>query len=128
MENTESAAEARKDWAQSGGGMSFSGALVMLKDGEALQRLGWNGKDQFVVLMPALFLPPYSTQGTARKVNDRTAKWIGPDTPLDCQPYFALFNAQKKWQPGWVPSTGDLLAEDWVVVSVGYEVEPAPAE
>ena len=95
--------------------LSFSEALNALKAGDPVARHGWNGKGQFVVVMPRLELPPYNTQGTERKVNDRTAKWIGEDQPLDCQPYFALFNAQKKWQPGWVPSTGDLFANDWYV-------------
>jgi hypothetical protein len=97
-------------------GFSFSQALVELKEERKLQRLGWNGKNQFVVMMPALYLPPFNTQDTFKKVNDRTAKHIGKDTPLDSQPYFALFNAQGKWQPGWIPSISDLLADDWVVV------------
>lgn len=96
--------------------MNFGEALQALKEEKKLQREGWNGKCQFIVMMPALFLPPYNTADTARKVNDRTAKWIGEDQPLDCQPYIALYNAQKKWQPGWVPSTGDLFAEDWQVI------------
>lgn len=95
--------------------MNFSKALELLKKEKPMRRKGWNAGGQFVVVMPGLFLPPYNTQDTNRKVNDRTAKWIGEDTPLDSQPYFALFNAQKKWQPGWVPSTGDLFAEDWEV-------------
>lgn len=95
--------------------LSFEAALIKLKDGNKLQREGWNGKGQFVVMMPALYLPPYNTQGTERKVNDRTAKWIGEDAPLDCQPYIALYNSQKQWQPGWVPSQGDLFANDWQV-------------
>jgi hypothetical protein len=96
--------------------MGFEGALEHLKQGRKVAREGWNGKNQFVVMMPALYLPPYNTQGTERKVNDRTAKWIGEDQPLDCQPYIALYNAQKKWQPGWIPSQGDLFASDWVIV------------
>lgn len=95
---------------------SFSKALELAKEGKKIARAGWNGKNQFVVMMPALYLPPYDTQDTNRKVNDRTAKHIGEGTPLDSQPYFALFNAQGKWQPGWVPSQGDLFAEDWTIV------------
>lgn len=97
-------------------GFGFSAALICLKNGDAVARHGWNAGGQFVVMMPRLYLPPFNTQDTSRKVNDRTAKWIGEDQPLDCQPYFALYNAQKKWQPGWVPSTSDLLAEDWYVI------------
>lgn len=94
---------------------SFSIALEALKSGQRAARTGWNGKGQWVVMMTRLQLPPYNTQGTERKVNDRTAKWIGEDQPLDSQAYFALWTAQKQWQPGWVPSTSDCLAEDWEI-------------
>ena len=96
--------------------MDFGGALKALKEGRRVARRGWNGKGMFIVLMPELKLPPYNTQGTDRKVNDRTAKWIGEDAPLDCQPYIAMFTAQKKWQPGWLASQADMLSEDWYVV------------
>lgn len=66
--------------------------------------------------MSRLQLPPYRTQGTERKVNDRTAKWIGEDTPLDSNPYFAMFTADRKWQPGWLASQTDMLADDWMIV------------
>lgn len=92
-------------------------AVKQMQDGQKVRRRGWNGKGMFIVLMPALYLPPYNTQDTARKVNDRTAKWIGEDAPLDCQPYVAMFNAQKHWQPGWVCNQSDLLATDWEIAS-----------
>lgn len=98
------------------GNDDFGWALSCLKAGNKMARRGWNGKGQFVVMMPELKLPPHSSQAPGAKVNDRTAKYIGEDTPLDSRPYFALFNAQGQWQPGWVPSTGDLLAEDWELV------------
>lgn len=106
----------RDDWEITDGAMGFDFAFLAANNGHKIQRKGWNGAGQFVVVMPPLYLPPYNTQGTERKVNDRTAKWIGEDAPLDCQPYFALYNAQKKWQPGWLPSQGDLFAKDWQVV------------
>ena len=95
--------------------MNFGEALEQAKAGNKIARAGWNGKDQFVVMMGPVYLPPFNTQGTERKVNDRTAKWIGEDAPLDSQPYFALKNAQGKWQPGWLPSQGDLFADDWQI-------------
>lgn len=93
--------------------MDFSDALRHLKRGQPIARAGWNGKGMFIVLMPELQLPPYNTQGTERKVNDRTAKWIGKDAPLDCRPYVAMYTATKQWQPGWLCSQADMLAEDW---------------
>jgi len=98
--------------------MDFSQALNKIKGGHRLQREGWNGKGMWVVLMPPLYLPPYNTQDTARKVNDRTAMWIGEDKPLDCQPYFAMYTASEQWQPGWLPSQADIFADDWQIVEV----------
>ena len=97
--------------------MNFGEAIDALKAGMPVCRAGWNGKGMFVVLMPALKLPPYNTQGTDRKVNDRTAKHIGPDTPLNSQPYIAMWTAKGEWQPGWLASQADLLADDWGIVS-----------
>jgi hypothetical protein len=96
--------------------MGIGEAVKAMQDGKAVRRAGWNGAGMFVVLMPPLQLPPYNTQGTDRKVNDRTAKWIGEGAPLDCQPYIAMYTAKKQWQPGWLCSQADLLAIDWELV------------
>ncbi len=96
--------------------ISFSEAIaVCTNDGQRIARRSWS-ENLFVVLMPDLKLPPYNTQGTDRKVNDRTAKWIGEDKPLDCRAYFAVYKTENRWQPGWVPATDDMLATDWYVV------------
>ena len=92
-------------------------AVKQMHNGEKVRRSGWNGKGMFIVLMPELKLPPFNTADTARKVNDRTAKYIGEDQPLDCQPYVAMFTTDKKWQPGWVCSQADLLATDWEIAT-----------
>ena len=97
-------------------GMSFGLAIEASKLGLKVARAGWNGKNMFVVYMPPLHLPPFNTQEPGPRVNDRTAKFIGEDTPLDCQPYFAMFNAQKQWIPGWVASQSDMLADDWQII------------
>ena len=92
--------------------MNYGEALVGKKHGAKVRRPVWKGI-QFVVMMPPLKLPPYSNQEPGPKVNDRTAKYIGVDTPLDSQPYFAAFTTDGLWQPGWMPSNADILAEDW---------------
>ena len=63
--------------------MNFGEAIEAMKDGKKVARKGWNGKGMWIVLMPSLYLPSYNTQDTFKKVNDRTAKHIGEDTPLD---------------------------------------------
>jgi hypothetical protein len=84
--------------------------------GNKVRRDGWNNKDTWIVLMPELKLPPHSSQEPGAKVNDRTAKHIGKDTPLDSRPYIAMWTASGQWQPGWLASQADLLAVDWEVV------------
>lgn len=96
--------------------MNFGQALDNLKVGNKIAREGWNGKGMWLVMMDELKLPPYSTQDTARKVNDRTAKWIGEDAEFHSMKYIAMWNARGKWQPGWLPSQEDLFAEDWTVL------------
>lgn len=88
-------------------------AVEMMREGKKVRRAGWNGKGMWLVLMPELKLPPFSSQAPGAKVNDRTARHIGVDTPLDSQPYVAMWTAQGKWQPGWLCSQADLLATDW---------------
>ena len=96
--------------------MDFGQALMLLKAGKKVAREGWNGKRMWLVLMPSLNLPPFSSQAGGAKVNDRTAKHIGDVTPLNCNPYIAMWTADEKWQPGWLASQTDMLAEDWVLV------------
>lgn len=68
--------------------MTFSEALEQMKKGtrKTFARSGWNGKNQYVYLGKLTF---------------------------DTEPCFVLHNAQRKLQPGWVPSMGDMLASDW---------------
>lgn len=88
---------------------SFSEALIALKAGKKIAREGWNGKGMWIVLMPALYLD-------ASIVNGRTSKHLGEGVDLDSQPYIAMFTAKKQWQPGWLASQEDLLAEDWIII------------
>lgn len=80
----------------------FSDALMWLKEGRRVARAGWNGKNQFVVLVkPGFYDVGCSTGAKAGAL----------------QPFLALKNAQDMFQPGWIPSMGDLMATDWRVVA-----------
>lgn len=78
----------------------FGEAINYLKRRFKVKRKGWNGKDQYVRLVE-----PYSDKAF------RVIEKESIDGTL-C-PYLALKNAQNGFVP-WVPSTGDLLAEDWM--------------
>lgn len=76
----------------------FSAALKGLKEGKRISRINWNGNTQWVIL-----------------INPGNAMHISAAGSFDMQKCFGLKNAQNKMQPGWVPSIGDLLAEDWII-------------
>lgn len=82
----------------------FSDALMWIKEGKRVQRAGWNGASQYVILIPGEHL--------ARSAGYGFGEAIGEFTFGDV---LALKNAQNIMQPGWVPSMGDLLATDWQV-------------
>ena len=78
--------------------MNFARALDCLHSGLAVCRTGWNGKNQYVTIIKA---------GNAMYTKN------GESAPMqDC---LGLRNAQGLMQPGWVPSQGDLFADDWEI-------------
>lgn len=97
---------------QANGNLSFSAALEALKSGKKVARSGWNGKDQYVVAQAQ------TTTTEASKIwnphNKAHAEKIGGQ--IDVAPYCTLKTAQDNLAMGWVPSTGDLFANDWVIL------------
>ncbi len=88
--------------------MTFGWAIEQLKAGHRVARSGWNGKGMWLCLMPAVTIP----EGM---VNGRTKKFV-PSGDLPCQPYIVMWTAAQQWQPGWLASQADMLAEDWYMV------------
>lgn len=85
--------------------MNFSEAVESLLNGKRLARAGWNGFGQWVCYMPGTVIPE-------SLVNARTKKFV-PHGDLRVGPYFVLMTAKGVWQPGWVASQGDMVADDW---------------
>ena len=90
-------------------------AVTQMRLDKKVRRAGWDGKGMYIVLMPSLNLHAFSSPFQDPKVNARTAKHVGDSTSLVVEPYLAMMNAKGQWQPGWVCSQADLLAEDWEV-------------
>ena len=81
--------------------MDFGKALEALKEGKAVKRAGWNGKDQFIELGNNIsFERP---DGTVVK------------SEHDAMGHSAVvFHGTSGTQVGWLASQADILAEDWV--------------
>lgn len=87
--------------------MNFGEAIAALKDGKKVARAGWNGKGMWLVLMTGTTIP-------ADLVNVRT-KAHGVEGDLHVGAYIVMWTAQSVWQPGWLASQPDMLAEDWTL-------------
>lgn len=86
--------------------MTFSEALDCIKDGERVQRAGWNGKGMFVFLVP----------GSTFQVNRPPLLGIYPEgTTINYHAHIDMRTADGQIVP-WLASQTDLLAEDWRVV------------
>lgn len=77
--------------------LSFSDALILLKDGQRLQREGWNGKGMY------LFRVTHWTYA---------GRGEGGEEVL---PFVAMKTADSKVVP-WLCSQTDMLANDWQVL------------
>jgi len=84
--------------------MDFSEALKSIKNGLYMKREGWNGKDQFVFLVP----------GSEFKVNRHPLLGIFEEgTDIAYRPHIDM-----RYQDGtigvWLASMGDIMADDWI--------------
>lgn len=95
---------------------SFGGALAMLKDGLAVTRDGWNGKNMFVVKqIPAtigLDIIP-KMQSLPQRAKDIL---LTRQQEIKYTNQMLIVNAEGR-ADSWVPSVSDLFAEDWKSVT-----------
>lgn len=80
--------------------MTFGEALEALKAGQYVAREGW----KFI-----------------------TGSHVCLYTRPGFDPYFVMWSRQKSWQPDWMPSPADMLADDWTIVHPTEGTIPATA-
>lgn len=93
--------------------MKFGEALEAVKSGAKIYREGWNGKGQFVIKAGGY------TVSEPRPGSDYAKAGITGEFTI--APHLDLKNAQGIMQPGWVPSMGDLFADDWLATPVIHD-------
>lgn len=100
-----------KDAYRPNGSLTFGDALTALKLGKKVARSCWNDL-QYVV-----------AQGESKQIestyiwnphNKAHAEKLGGQ--IDVAPYCTLKTAQDTLAMGWTPSTGDLFADDWLIL------------
>ena len=84
--------------------MNFGLALEAMKQGERVARKGWNGKDMYVFL--------------AYEADFVTDADISAFDQLEVEvgDMLIMKTAQNTFQPGWLASQADMLADDWYIV------------
>lgn len=87
--------------------MDFGNVIAGLKLGKRFARSGWNGTNMFVFLV----------QGSQFSVSRAPLLGIFPEgTVIDYNPHIDIRTANGTIST-WVPSIGDVLAEDWKEVN-----------
>lgn len=83
--------------------MTFSDALIALRQGYHVRRIGWKGENQYIVL--AISVSWEEHNGECYQLAHYTA---GNQV--------VIFHDTYGSQIGWVPSQVDLLSDDWEVL------------
>ena len=85
-------------------GMNFGLAIEAVKQGERVARKGWNGKNMYVFLA---YEPDFVTDADISAF-DQLEVEVGD--------MLVMKTAQNTFQPGWLASQSDMLADDWYIV------------
>ena len=99
------------------GSVNFGGAIELLKAGLAVRRKGWNGKGLFIVKQ----VPSHITGDIIPNMQSlpQSAKNIlmsREDPHIDYTNQMLIINPDGR-ADSWVPSSSDVFAEDWEVVT-----------
>lgn len=83
--------------------MDFGEAIKLLKEGNRVQRKGWNGKNQYIELAMCISY----TNANGEVINAEH------DAIGNCA---IAFVGTSGVQLGWLASQADMLADDWKIV------------
>lgn len=91
--------------------LTFSDALMYVKQGNKVQRQGWNGKGMWLLLISG---HPSNRSGDdgygdLLKIHDEL------DKEMELLPWIGMKTVDNKFVP-WLASQTDILAEDWQIV------------
>lgn len=89
--------------------MTFEEVLPLIKGGEKAFRLGWNGKGMFVVYQKGY------PKGIPANKQTAEAWGLNEGDLFKVDPYLQIRKANGS-HAMWVPSIGDILADDWEII------------
>lgn len=86
---------------------SFADAIRFIRAGKKVARLGWNGKRQYVFLADEV---SFTTEADLSEFS------CPDDDTVEVSPLLVIRTAQGTFQPGWLASQSDMLADDWYLI------------
>lgn len=91
--------------------LNFGDAIKALKEGKKVARKGWNGKNMYLWLKPAVTIK-------AEWCKDPMLKEIVDSNGGEAEALgtICMKTADNKILTGWLASQTDMLCEDWVIV------------
>lgn len=95
-------------------GLTFGLALEALKLGNKVARTGWNGAGMWVTIAGPIAGTTISHDKFWSPNNAQFA-YDQPNSEVTVRPYFTIKTVNDEIS-AWVPSVGDLLADDWSIV------------
>ena len=84
--------------------MTFGDAIEAMKNGKRVARHGWNGSGMYVFLA---FEPDFVTDADISAFDQQEVE-VGD--------MLVMKTANDTFQPGWLASQADMLADDWYIV------------
>jgi hypothetical protein len=90
----------------------FGQAILLLKAGKRVARLGWNGKGMWLALTPGSTIEAHDARSGAVLAKAEAE----PLEPIVICPHIDMRAADGKIVVGWLASQTDMLADDWMEV------------
>lgn len=91
--------------------ITFGEALEALKQGHKVRRLGWNGKNMYLWLLPAAMVK-------AEWCKEPHLKFLAEQNggEVECLASIRMRTADGKVLTGWLASQTDMIATDWEII------------
>ena len=93
--------------------MDFGQAIRELKAGSRVAREGWNGKHMFIIYVPGTPNAKFSEGTPYYKALENGGNQL-PENGIN--PHIDMYTATGEFQPGWLASQTDMLADDWEIL------------
>ena len=95
---------------------SFGVAVNLLKQGFAVRRQGWNGKNMFVVKQVPAHIDSDVIPNMQSLPQSAKDLILGGKGYIDYMSQCLIYNSNTGRADSWVPSMSDIFAEDWEIV------------